>query len=32
MEEAQTLASKRVEAVGDEDAGIRRVACGPLRS
>jgi hypothetical protein len=32
MEEAETLASKRVKAVGDAVAGIRRTVCSLLRS
>jgi hypothetical protein len=32
MEEGETLASKRVKGVGDEDTGIRRMVCSLLRS
>jgi hypothetical protein len=32
MEEGETLASKRVKGVGDEDTGNRRMVCSLLRS
>jgi hypothetical protein len=32
MEEGQTLASKRLKGMGDEDAGIRGMVCSVLRS
>jgi hypothetical protein len=32
MDEGQTLASKRVKRMGDENAGIRGMVCSALRS